>query len=268
MKKERMKKERVKKERQPKESAKDRPAKSKFKKALKRVLVTLGCIAGFLAFLTILFDVIVLASGGSGIRESAEKVTLEKPDCIMVLGCSVKPDGTPSDMLRDRIETGVALYKAGVAPKILMSGDHGSVNYNEVGCMKAYAEQLGVPSEDIFLDHAGFCTYDSVVRAKEVFGVKKMVIVTQKYHLFRAVFIAKAFGVEAEGVPADLHRYHNQLNREIREIFGRCKDLLNTIFRPDPKYLGEPIDITGDGSVTNDPVTPVVSDPDYTHEED
>lgn len=225
-------------------------SKSKSKIIIKRIFICVLSVMIFLGLLTVVFNVIVLINGGSRISPDAN-ARLEGPDCILVLGCSVKPDGTPSDMLRDRIETGVALYKAGAAPKLLMSGDHGQDGYDEVGCMKEYAESLGVPSEDIFMDHAGFCTYDSVVRAKKVFGVSKMIIVTQKYHLYRACHIASCAGIECEGVSADLHRYMGQFKREIREVFGRCKDLLNTIFWPDPKYLGDPIDIKGDGKVTN-----------------
>ncbi len=231
---------------------------TKAKKVLKTVLTVILCVVATAGFLTLLFNVIVIAKGGAGIR-NIDDTDIDGPDCILVLGCGVKPDGTPSDMLRDRIETGVELYKAGAAPKILMSGDHGQDDYDEVGAMKRYAESLGVPPEDIFLDHAGFCTYDSIVRAAKVFGVKKMIVVTQKYHLFRAVFLAESFGIECRGVAADLHKYRGAAMREVREVFGRCKDLLNTVFRPDPKYLGDAIDISGDGTVTHDgeKVTPI-----------
>lgn len=172
-------------------------------------------------------------------------------DCIIILGCGVKDDGRPSDMLYDRIITGVELYKKGIAPRILMSGDHGRTDYDEVGTMKKYAVDMGVPEDAVFCDHAGFSTYESMVRANKVFGIENAIVVTQSYHLYRALFDAESFGIDAYGVSADVRRYLGQTNRNIREIIARNKDFLFCVFKPDPKYLGEKIDITGSGSVTN-----------------
>lgn len=172
-------------------------------------------------------------------------------DCIIILGCGVKDDGRPSDMLYDRIITGVELYKKGIAPRILMSGDHGRTDYDEVGTMKKYAVDMGVPEDAVFCDHAGFSTYESMVRANKVFGIENAVVVTQSYHLYRALFDAESFGIDAYGVSADVRRYLGQTNRNIREIIARNKDFLFCVFKPDPKYLGEKIDIAGSGSVTN-----------------
>lgn len=172
-------------------------------------------------------------------------------DCIIILGCGVKDDGRPSDMLYDRIITGVELYKKGIAPRILMSGDHGRTDYDEVGTMKKYAVDMGVPEDAVFCDHAGFSTYESMVRANKVFGIENAVVVTQSYHLYRALFDAESFGIDAYGVSADVRRYLGQTNRNIREIIARNKDFIFCVFKPDPKYLGEKIDITGSGSVTN-----------------
>ena len=118
--------------------------------------------------------------------------------------------------------------------------------------MKDYAILHGVPSEDIFMDHAGFSTYDSIYRAKEIFGVDKMVIVSQEYHLYRALYIAKTLGIEAYGVNADKKEYKGQWYRELREILARNKDIVKTIFKPEPIYLGDKILISGDGNITND----------------
>ena len=222
-------------------------------KVIKRVLISLLSVILLLGLLTLVFNLIVLGVSRPGIKYDVKDITLEDPDCIMVLGCSVKPDGSPSDMLRDRVAKAVELYKEGVAPKLLLSGDHGTKGYDEVTCMKNAAVSMGVPPEDIFLDHAGFCTYDSVVRAKEVFGVKKMVIVTQEYHLFRAVYIARAYGIECEGVRTDPTWYYAQTKRDIREVFGRCKDFLATAVKVQPKYLGERISLEGDGRITHEP---------------
>ena len=173
-------------------------------------------------------------------------------DCIIVLGCKVKADGRPSDMLHDRLQRGIELYNLGAAPKLLMSGDHGQTNYDEVNTMKQFAIDSEVPSEDIFMDHAGFSTYDTMYRARDVFCAKKVIIVSQEYHLYRALYIAEKLGLDAYGVPADYHIYAGQSTREAREILARCKDVIKTVFMPKPTYLGEQIPITGNGDLTND----------------
>ena len=173
-------------------------------------------------------------------------------DCILVLGAGVRSDGSPSNMLEDRLLVGIGLYEAGAAPKLLMSGDHGSVDYDEVNTMKSFAVERGVDSDDVFMDHAGFSTYESLIRARDVFGAKHIVIVSQEYHLYRALWLADALGLEAVGVCADLRTYIGQSMREVREVAARCKDFALGFLEPDPTYLGEPIDLTGPGSVTDD----------------
>jgi vancomycin permeability regulator SanA len=181
---------------------------------------------------------------------------LDGVDCIIVLGCKVKSDGSPSHMLEDRLITALEIYEvmAEREPevKIIMSGDHGSEEYNEVYTMKQYAVAGGVDSEDVFMDHAGFSTYESIYRAKEIFGADKIVIVTQEYHLHRALHIANALGVEAYGVSASLRNYAGQIKFSAREILARNKDFITAIFKPEPTYLGEPISLAGSGDVTND----------------
>lgn len=189
----------------------------------------------------------------SGRILSPEKATeLQDTDCIMVLGCLVKNDGEPSHMLEDRLRRAVELYQSGVAPKLLMSGDHGRVEYNEVEAMKQYAIGQGIRSEDVFMDHAGFSTYDSCYRARDVFTAKKIIIVTQEYHLYRALYIAGELGLEAYGVSSDYRTYYNQKMRDAREVLARVKDFFYVMFRAEPVYLGEQIPITGDGNLTND----------------
>lgn len=194
----------------------------------------------------------VCLSTMSRIIPTEEAALLENVDCILVLGCQVKSDGVPSHMLEDRIKRSIALYEAGAAPKLLMSGDHGQEGYDEVGTMKAWAVNAGVPSEDVFMDHAGFSTYESIYRAKEIFGAQRIVIVSQKYHLYRALSIADALGLEAWGVDTDYRSYSGQLGRDTREILARVKDFATGILKPKPTYLGDPIDLTGSGDVTND----------------
>lgn len=185
-------------------------------------------------------------------------VTVEKAkdlnaDCIIVLGAGLRPDGNPTWMLEDRIKVGDELYKNHAAPKIIMSGDHGRESYDEVNAMKKYAKSEGVPSKDIFMDHAGFETYDTMYRARDVFGAKKVIIVTQKYHLYRAMYAAKKLGLDAYGVSATKRKYDNkQWIRDMREWLARVKIFGKCITKPKPKYLGKKIDLSGSGDVTND----------------
>lgn len=173
-------------------------------------------------------------------------------DAILVLGCGVVRN-QPSPLLRERLDAGIELYKKGVAPKIIMSGDHGREDYDEVNVMKSYAIQQGVPSEDIFMDHAGFSTYESVYRAGNIFLAKKLVIVSQRYHLYRAIYISKLLNFEkVVGADSTTYRMYGQTVRDLREIFAREKDFFKVIFRPKPTFLGDRIDLNQSGDITND----------------
>ena len=220
----------------------------------KKIIIALVCVclAGILALSGINMGMYAAVKD----RIVPPDSTFEDADCILVLGCQVKDDGVPSHMLEDRLKRGVLLYELGAAPKLLMSGDHGRTDYNEVGTMKAYAMDAGIPSEDIFMDHAGFSTYESIYRAKEIFCAKKVIIVTQKYHLYRALYIARALGLEAWGVDADYRSYTGQASREVREVLARVKDFGLSILQPKPTYLGQQIPITGSGDATNDTTLP------------
>ena len=222
------------------------------KKTVKRILIVFVClaVAGILAILCINAHVKNVAEARMITADGA--VQLRDADCIIVLGCGVKADGRPSAMLEDRLKRGVELYKNGAAPKIIMSGDHGQKTYDEVNVMKKYATAAGVPSEDVFMDHAGFSTYETVYRAKEIFGADKVIIVTQKYHLYRTLYIAEKLGVNAYGVDADLRSYSGQIIRDAREVLARCKDFVKVILKPEPTFLGESIPVSGDGNITND----------------
>lgn len=172
-------------------------------------------------------------------------------DCIIVLGAGLR-NGGPSPMLKDRLDKGIELYKANVAPKLLMSGDHGQEHYNEVQVMKQYAIDAGVPSSDIFMDHAGFSTYETMVRAKDVFDIKSPIIVTQEYHMFRAVYIATKLDFDCLGVPTPPCTYGGETKRAFREYIARCKDVATVSLGIPPTYGGDKIPITGDGNTTND----------------
>lgn len=215
------------------------------------ILFTLLTITVTVAMALFSVDISVRISSFGDIY-TVETIEASEPyDCILVLGAGVKGD-SPSDMLRDRLDTAIELYKKGIAPKLLMSGDHGDVDYDEVNVMKNYAIEQGVPSEDIFMDHAGFSTYESMYRAREIFGAERVVVVSQKYHLYRALYIGRSFGMDVCGVNADLRDYNNEFYQETREIVARFKDFFYCIFKPEPTYLGEPIALSGNGDVTND----------------
>ena len=172
-------------------------------------------------------------------------------DAIIVLGASVHPDGTPSGILQNRLDDGIALYFAGAAPKIIMSGDNGTESYNECWAMKQYAISQGVPSEDVFCDHAGFSTYETMYRARHVFGAERIVVATQTYHLYRALYDAQGVGMEAIGVPSDYGEYANQSWYDIREVFARTKDFFQVLFSVPSTFVGDPISLDQSGDVTD-----------------
>jgi len=220
-------------------------------KIVKRIII--GVIVMIFIILIMLLGVnfFVVAKTKSKILSTEQAKELENVDCILILGAGIWGEN-PSPMLEDRLLQGIELYKNGVSTKIIMSGDHGSDNYDEVNVMKRFAIEKGVKSEDIFMDHAGFSTYDSMYRAKDIFEAKKIVIVTQKYHMYRAIYIAEQLGIEAYGVNSDPRVYAGQTMREVREILARDKDWFKCIIKPKPTYLGETIPVSGNGDATND----------------
>ena len=214
----------------------------------------LGKCALLLALCIVLMLSLVLTVSFSMVKVTtsaivtADTLPEEEYDCILVLGAGVRADGTPSDMLRDRVTVAVELYEATGAP-LLMSGDH-TGNYNEVGVMKALAVEMGVPSEDIFLDHEGFSTYESLYRAKKVFGADKILLVTQEYHLHRALYIARELSMDAQGVSADLRPYIKQKQYSLREHLARFKDLFTAAKGNYEGHLDPPVDLNGNGDLT------------------
>lgn len=182
---------------------------------------------------------------------SLNELRLFDADTILVLGAGIKDEETPSDMLRDRLDVGIELYKQGVAPKILLSGDNGQVEHNEIHVMLNYTRNAGVPEEDIFCDHAGFSTYDSMHRAGSIFGAERVVVVTQQYHEYRALFIGKKLGMETLGVASDQRSYFGETYREARETLARFKDFFKALIKADPVLGGEAIPISGSGLISH-----------------
>lgn len=220
------------------------------KKIIKKLIIIILIVIITIIVATIGINLLIYSSTKSKIiTEESEKI--ENIDCILILGAGIWND-KPSPMLEDRLLQGIALYQKGFASKIIMSGDHGRNNYDEVNIMKNFAIEKGINSEDIFMDHAGFSTYESIYRAKSIFQAKKIIIVTQRYHLYRALYIAKQLGVEAYGVASNPREYAGQPVREIREWIARDKDFIKCIYKPEPTYLGDTIPVSGNGDFTND----------------
>lgn len=219
-------------------------------KVFKIVLGTVVC-AGLLAASLVFAINTYMVSETCG-RIYTDTSNLSGYDCILVLGAGVYPSGEPSPMLRDRLERGLELYNQGASNKVIVSGDHGSQYYDEVNVMKSWLVDAGVESDDVFMDHAGFSTYESLFRARDVFCAKSVVIVTQRYHLYRALYVAKALGLEAVGVPAEEITYSGQVYRDVRELAARTKDWIYTLVKPQPEFLGETVPVWGSGDLTND----------------
>ena len=218
---------------------------------MKKVIIYVAIILLIISLVVFVINMYVKLSTKKQIITNNDYSSLKDIDCIIVLGAGIWGD-KPSPMLEDRLLQGIDLYKNNVSAKIIMSGDHGTEEYDEVNTMKNYAIEQGVPSEDIFMDHAGFSSYESIYRAKEIFDAKKIVIVTQEYHLYRAVYIANQLGLEAYGVASDPRKYAGAMFREIREILARNKDFVKCIIKPEPTFLGETIPVSGNGDITND----------------
>ena len=194
-------------------------------KRLKRIVV-ICCAAFFTLLLTIVcINASVLGTSAPKILDADDLSGLDA-DYVLVLGCGLRSDGSPSDMLHDRVTVGARTFLLGVSDKLLLSGDRSGESYDEVTAMKLLSVESGVSEEDIECDFSGFSTFESVWRAKEIYGAEKIIIVTQEYHLYRALYIADALGMEAYGVSADVRSYRGQIYRDIRELAARVKDFL------------------------------------------
>ncbi len=211
-------------------------------RALRRrlLLAALGLVSVVVAV-----NVAVLAGGGRSAGAIAPPL-----DCALVLGAGVAEDGTPSWVLQDRLAEGLALYQAGRVRTILVSGDHGRRDYDEPNAMRAWLEARGVPRSAIFMDHAGFDTYSSVWRARHVFGASRIVVVTQRFHLPRALWVARSLGIEAEGAAADRRRYRGAVWFEAREVISRTKAFVDVAGGRRPRHAGPRISLEQDGRAT------------------
>ncbi len=247
-----MRTERKKKNTPPKTAEKAETPKGR---RLRRALLTcvILCLAAAIMAAVAVFSVssAMVASTRDRVLSVAEAEKLGEIDCILVLGAGVRDDGSPSDMLYDRVSTGISLFNGGTSGRLLMSGDHGRADYDEVNVMKGLAVETGIDPDAVFCDHAGFSTYESLYRARDIFGARRVIIVSQEYHLYRAIYIARQLGIEAYGVSADLRSYRGQTYRDLREELARFKDFFTAQLQPPPTYLGDSIPLSGSGSLTD-----------------
>lgn len=223
----------------------------------KRIKKVLTKVIAVIVFAGLLVGVSAAGINFIVVQNTKQKIVtineLKKADCILVLGAYVRPNGKPSAILNDRLSTAYQVFEANKAPKFLLSGDHGTKSYDEVNSMRDYMQEKGVNKKLIFLDHAGFSTYESIYRSRDIFEAHKLIIVTQEYHLPRALYIAEKMGIEAQGVASDDVGYSKMALFKAREVLARVKDFMFVnIIKPKPTYLGEAIPVSGDGTATHD----------------
>ena len=220
---------------------------------LARCMAVLACVVCAVLAVTIVANVATVATTRDRVRtvaQLADEVAAAPADAVVVLGASVYADGRPSDILADRLEVAVDLYKAGAVRTIICSGDNRSSHYDESDAMKAYCVTLGVPSQDVYVDHAGVTTYDSMYRARHVFGAERVVVATQAYHLYRAMFAGDCLGMDIWGVATDKGAYDNQIRYSVREVVARTKDFFAALLQVPVDTGGERVSLDASGDAT------------------
>ena len=209
----------------------------------KRIIhFTIFVIATSAIILLVTFQIIAIESRP---YIYADIAALPLTQVALIPGAAILSNGNLSPVLKDRVDAAVRLYKAGKIEKILVSGDNSTLTYNEVNPVRNYLLTSGIPAEDIFLDHAGFDTYSSMYRARDIFQVSSITIVTQSFHLPRAIYVAHHLGIVAYGFNADSGRY--LFKNYVREWFADVKASIDIAHHRKPKYTGNIIPITGDG---------------------
>jgi len=212
----------------------------------------LGIVVGICLIGTIIINSIIVLETSEYVYHNIED--LPEKQVVIILGAYVRGDRL-SMVLEDRVKAGSDIYMRHKVDKILLSGDHGNVAYDEVNSMRKYIIKEGkIAPEAIFLDHAGFDTYDSMYRAKEIFDIEKAIIVTQDFHIDRAVYIARRLGIDAVGyaVNEDKYKISLQIKWHLREYLSRVKAFIDVVTHSKPKFLGDKIPITGDGRLSWD----------------
>ena len=206
---------------------------------VRKLFICLSAAALSVIALAVIFtvtaNILMLRKAGGRIFKSEDTGIPSDIDTIIVLGCGIKANGEPSDMLRDRLITAADAAEKFPDAKILLTGDHLNSTYDEISVMKRVITELGVSEERIDCDGYGLCTYDSMVRASKLYGVKKAIVVTQKYHLPRAIYTGLNYGIDSYGIEADIRNYRGAMYRNVREILARNKDVIINVYRKSPQ---------------------------------
>jgi SanA protein len=210
---------------------------------MKRFFILIIFGLGFLILVIFIINIVIYLETKSYIYNDIADVP--KAEVALIPGAAIFSNGALSPIFIDRVDMAIKLYEARIVSKILVSGDNSTESHNEVNPVRLYLISRGIPDQDIFLDHAGFDTYSTMYRAHDVFGVSSIIITTQLFHLPRSIFLAHQFGIKAYGINADIG--HILFRNYVREVLANEKAFLDLIFHRKPKYLGEPIPITGDG---------------------
>jgi vancomycin permeability regulator SanA len=216
----------------------------------KKLLLVCAILGAGVVSAALAVDIFVAIAGARNIY--AKVNDLPAADAVLVLGAAVWRNGRMSDVFYDRATVALEVYRQGLVKKILVSGDHSRGDYDEVNIAKDFFLKNGVPGDDIFVDYAGFDTYDSIYRAKKIFQVDSMIISTQEFHLPRAMYLARRLGIEASGIKADLRPYNLGFYNFLRENAARAKAFWDISANAFPKFLGAPIPITGSGRASWD----------------
>ena len=186
--------------------------------------------------------IVLLGAGGAG----HDPAQAPHAQVALVLGAFVQPDGRPSAMLADRLDAAAALYRDRRVGRVLVSGDHSRLDYDEVNAMRRELVRRGVPDDDVFTDHAGFDTWSTMVRARKVFQVRSAIVVTQGFHMARALWLGKRAGLEVNGLAADRSGYGIEGGKsKVREVLARVKAVEDVVIGAKPRFLGPKVPVTG-----------------------
>ena len=212
------------------------PNISNFRNILIKTLLYIAFIVVLLSLFVLIINVNMVANTNDRIISIDNLEKSEEYDCILILGAGIRQDGSATPMLRDRLITGISAYNHLENVPIFLSGDSENSNYKETVTMRNYLIENGINEADIICDGYGLSTYESIWRAKNVYGFDKILIVSQKYHLHRAIYIADEIGMNADGLNAALTTYGKQPYYSFREYFARIKDVFYSEIYPTPKY--------------------------------
>lgn len=210
---------------------------NKYNKPIKETIICIGYILALVSLFVFVVNINIVANTNDNIYSTDENIKLSSDfDCILILGAGVRGDGSPTPMLNDRLLTGYEAYDSKKSSVIFPSGDSEHEDYTETVTMKQVLLEMGVEEESIICDGYGLSTYESIWRAKNVYGYKRILIISQKYHLYRAIYIAQELGLEAYGLDAALQGYAKQPIYNLREYLARIKDMIYAELCPTPQY--------------------------------